>query len=226
MNEPSPHGAEGEPIGPGHFLPGGMARKRQSGQQFYAERIPDATVLYCDIVRFSELALQGRPARIVSLLEETFSRFDELAGRRGLQRIRTYGSAYLLAAGVDPAQTDGDDAIAQVALDLLAESAQMETGIDGPLQLRIGLDRGALLTGFFGADRITFDVWGEPVRTAHAMESTAPPDSIQVTRRIHDRLAGRFVFEHRGTFCPTVGEQIDCFLLTGRAAEQPGPEQA
>lgn len=219
MSEPSSAKPANEPVGPEHFLPDWLARKRQSGRQFYAQRVPDATVLYCDIVRFGEMAQQGKAEKLICLLEEAFSRFDELAGRRGLQRVRTYGSAYLLAAGVGQAPADGDATIAQVALDLLAESAQMETGIDGPLQLRIGLDRGPVIAGLFGTRQVTFDIWGQPVQIAHSMEATAPPESIQVTRRIADRLAGRFAFEHRGTFCPTVGEQIDCYLLTGRAGE-------
>ena len=72
------------------------------------------------------------------------------------------------------------------------------------------------MAGVLGRIKFGYDIWGDTVNTASRMESHAPPGSIQVTERTHERLAAEFTFERRGSIEVKGKGAMTTYLLLGR----------
>ena len=154
-------------------------------------------MLFADIVDFTTMSAGAAPAEIVGLLNELFSRFDQLADHHGLEKIKTIGDAYMVAGGIPAARNDHAEAVAEMALDMVAEIAGRHDGRG--MQIRIGIDTGPVVAGVIGLRKFIYDLWGDTVNTASRMESHGLPGAIQVTERTFQRLCDRYRFEERGT---------------------------
>lgn len=196
-----------------NILPAAIVENLKKGVGSTAERFDSATVLFADIVDFTSMAARTLPLELVSLLNQIFSRFDELTEKHGLEKIKTIGDAYMVVGGVPVPRSDHLEAIANMALDMQAAIGDFKTDIDRPFQIRIGIHTGPVVAGVIGTKKFTYDLWGDTVNVAFRMESLGLPGYIQVTAAIYDRLKDEYVFEERGTI--TVkgkGEMITYWL--------------
>jgi class 3 adenylate cyclase len=180
-----------------NILPQPIAERLKQGEQAIAENFAEVTVLFADIVNFTELAAQLSPADLVTLLNRIFSTFDELADRHGLEKIKTIGDAYLAVGGLPTPRPDHTEAVAAMAMDMLGAIAQF-TANDHPLTMRIGINTGPVGAGVIGTKKFSYDLWGDTVNTASRMESLALPGTIQVTEEVYHRLKDKYQFEERG----------------------------
>jgi class 3 adenylate cyclase len=124
-----------------------------------------------DLVDFTSLTARVSPEQTVALLGDLFSRFDALAARHGLEKIKTTGDGYMVAGGLPEERADHAVAVAEMALAMLDAVDTAGRTAGQPLQLRIGLDTGALIAGVLGTHKFVYDVWGDTVNTAKRMES-------------------------------------------------------
>jgi class 3 adenylate cyclase/CheY-like chemotaxis protein len=181
-----------------------------------AESFAAATVLYADISNFTELSA-GKPAtEVVRILNVVFSAFDQLAGRHGLEKIKTIGDTYVLAAGVPHAKADHTEAAADVALLMQQEILRLSVGLPEPLSLRIGIDTGPVVAGVIGTTKFAYDIWGKPVDTAAQMEAFGVSGGIQVSKAVYRKLSASYLFEERGAFYVEGIGEVETWLLTGR----------
>jgi class 3 adenylate cyclase len=204
-----------------NVLPAPIAGRLKQGEQVIADRFPEVTVLFADLVDFTRSSDQSSPERVVQVLDDLFSAFDRLARRYGLEKIKTVGDAYMVAGGLPDPRPDHAEAVAEMALAMRREAAGHVDPHGRPLQLRIGIDSGPVVAGVIGRDKFSYDLWGDTVNTASRMESTGTAGCIQVTDRTHRRLRDRYRFQRRGlTPVKGKGELLTWFLL-GR--DEPGP---
>ncbi|HEX6331486.1 MAG TPA: adenylate/guanylate cyclase domain-containing protein [Actinomycetota bacterium] len=179
-----------------NVLPAPIARRLKQHSQIIADRFPEATVLFADVVDFTPMSTDLPPEDVVALLDEVFTEFDLLAEERGLEKIKTIGDAYMVAGGLPTPRRDHCEAVAEMALAMLR-------WIDGrrvsghALRLRIGVDTGPVVAGVIGRRRFIYDLWGDTVNTASRMESHGVPGAVQVTEQVRERLGDRYVFEPR-----------------------------
>ena len=180
------------------ILPRSVIERLERGEQPIADEFPESTVLFADIAGFTEISARHKPAEIVELLNGVFGRFDELVERRGVEKIKTIGDAYMVAGGVPDRRLGHVEAIADLALEMIAETSHM-LGPDGePLQIRIGIHTGPLIAGVIGESRFGYDIWGNTVNTASRMESHGVPGRIQVSEAVYRRLKDKFALEPQG----------------------------
>jgi adenylate cyclase len=177
-----------------NVLPAPISARLKRDEGVIADRFPEATVLFADIEGFTPRSAQLEPEAIVELLDDMFSEFDRLVDERLLEKIKTIGDAYMVAGGILVPGPDHCDAVADLALEMLAESHRRPDG----LRLRIGFDTGPVVAGVIGRRRFIYDLWGDTVNTASRMESHGVPGAIQVTSRVHDLLRDRYALEPRG----------------------------
>jgi len=85
---------------------GHIAPRLKNEERPIAEGYDDVSVLFADMVGFTSWAEQIDPKRMVSMLDRLFREFDELAEKHGLEKIKTIGDAYMLAAGVPERRDD------------------------------------------------------------------------------------------------------------------------
>jgi class 3 adenylate cyclase len=181
-----------------NVLPDRIAERLKDGPVAVADRFDGVTVLFADIVGFTPLAATLAPERVVDLLNRMFTRFDELAARHHVEKIKTIGDAYMVVAGLPDPRIDHAGAAAALALDLRAAITELSSATGHALQLRIGLCSGPAVAGVIGIQKFAYDLWGDTVNTAARMESHCMPGEIQVPESTYQLLRDRYTFEDRG----------------------------
>ena len=181
-----------------NVLPEPIAARLRRGEEPIADHHDDITVLFADLAGFTVRSAHETPAQTVAVLNEVFSVFDGLVRRYGIEKIRTIGDSYMVAAGVPVARPDHAHAICAMALDLRREVARLNADHDWDLSFRIGINSGPAVAGIVGREKFHYDLWGDTVNIASRMESHGLPDQIQVTEALYERLQNDFVFERRG----------------------------
>lgn len=159
-----------------------------------ATRHERATVIFADLVGFSELSRKVAAEDLLKILNYLFCRFDEAAERHGLEKIKTLGDAYMAVAGVTGSRLDQAYRTGRLGLDQIEICAQASAHFGCRLQLRIGIHSGPLIAGVIGRQRYAFDVWGETVNVASRLQVAAGEGRILVSRPVREDCEGHFVF--------------------------------
>jgi class 3 adenylate cyclase len=202
-----------------NVLPAPIARRLKREEGVVADRFPEATVLFADIVDFTPLSSSLPAERVVELLDRVFTVFDGLADAHGLEKIKTIGDAYMVAGGIPVPREDHCEAIADMALAMLSVCAS-GLSTDVAITLRVGIDTGPVVAGVIGRSKFIYDLWGDTVNTASRMESHGVPNSIQVTRAVYERLRDGYLMEPRGTIDVKGKGPMPTWLLLGARAER------
>jgi guanylate cyclase len=203
-----------------NILPRSIADKLKAETQTIADQFSSASILFADVVDFTPLAERLPPAEVVGILDHLFSHFDTLAERYDLEKIKTIGDCYMVAAGVPTPRPDHAQALSAMAIDMLeAMRSSDEVGHLG-LELRIGINSGPVVAGVIGRKRFLYDLWGDAVNTASRMESHGTPGRIQITRATHELIAGDFVCEPRGMISVKGKGEMEAWYLVGRRAAE------
>ncbi len=177
-----------------NVLPPAIAERKRAGQRLIADDYPAVTVLFADIVDFTQLSQRVRSQEVVDHLNTVFSRFDAIIARAGLEKIKTIGDCYMAAAGVPEPRPDHLPAAAGAALAMIAEARQCRRPDGEALQLRLGLHTGPVTAGVIGETKFLFDLWGDTVNTASRLEAQGAAGCIQVSEAVYLGLAGTFTF--------------------------------
>ncbi|HEY6708463.1 MAG TPA: adenylate/guanylate cyclase domain-containing protein [Actinomycetota bacterium] len=197
-----------------NVLPAPIAARLKQGEAVIADRFPEVTVLFADLVDFTAASDRSSPERVVQVLADLFTAFDRLAARHGLEKIKTVGDAYMAAGGLPEPRPDHAEAVAEMALALREEAGRHLDPAGRSLQVRIGIASGPVVAGVIGTAKFSYDLWGDTVNMASRMESTGVPGCIQVTEQTYRRLRGRYRFQRRGPVqVKGKGELITWFLV-------------
>ncbi len=198
------------------ILPGPIADRLKKRPGTIADEFDMVSVLFADVVAFTPRSEGLAAAEVVGLLDRLFGEFDRLAERYGLEKIKTIGDSYMVAAGVPTTRPDHAHALANLALDMVGAVSAGGAVADLKLELRIGINSGPVVAGVIGRKRFLYDLWGDAVNTASRMESAGAPNRIQVTRATHDLIADEFVLEPRGMVAVKGKGEIETWYLVGR----------
>ena len=182
-----------------NILPKHIAERMKLGEVNIADSHADATVLFADLVDFTLLTDLVGAEQMVYLLNELFSVFDALAEKHGLEKIKTVGDAYVVAAGIPAARTDHVEAIAALALDMQDELERFNQGYNTSIRMRIGISTGPIVAGVIGRKKFAYDLWGVTVNIASRLEAMGAAGGIQVSESTYERLKESFHFEKKHT---------------------------
>jgi len=180
-----------------NILPPAIAVRMKQGETSIAEHHADVTVLVADLVGFTALSSHIGPDQVVSLLNEIFSAFDELVGKRGLEKIKTIGDAYMVAGGLAVPRKDHADAMAKLALDLRGEIDRLNHDYNTSIRIRIGISTGPLIAGVIGRKKFSYDLWGATVNLACRLETTGEGGAITVAESTFERLKHYYRFQRK-----------------------------
>ena len=182
-----------------NILPDEIARRLQAEPHAIADHFDAASILFADVVDFTPMSARLDAREVVGVLDRLFTSFDEVADRHGVEKIKTIGDCYMVAAGVPIARDDHAHALVRVALEM-RECARGCLPAEGEsdIRLRIGISSGPVVAGVIGKRRFLYDLWGDTVNMASRMESHGVPDAIQITRSTSELVRGDFATEPLG----------------------------
>jgi adenylate cyclase len=198
-----------------NILPKSIIPRMHRGETPIADRFRDVTILFSDIVGFTGVSMRRSPSDVVTLLNAIFSAIDRLALEYGVEKIKTIGDAYMAVAGLPEPRDDHPQAIARLALAMRKAVSEISHRYDEDLRIRIGFHSGNVVAGVIGTHKFAYDVWGDTVNTASAMESRGIANEIQVSHASFTRLSEHFVFERRGTIELKGNQQMETYFLRG-----------
>jgi class 3 adenylate cyclase len=199
-----------------NILPEAIANQLKREYRTIADSFAEATVLFADIVGFTQLSSGAQPDQVVSLLNQIFSTFDQLVGQHQLEKIKTIGDAYMVVGGLPIERADHIEAIANLALDMQQAMTQFRSPDNEPLQLRIGINTGPVIAGVIGRKKFIYDLWGDSVNVASRMESQGIAGCIQVTAPVYEQLCDRYIFDQRGVIDVKGKGMMQTYLLRGK----------
>jgi adenylate cyclase len=198
-----------------NVLPSTIAERLKATTQMIADHFDATTILFADVVDFTPLSERLPPAEVVGMLDQLFSRFDELVEQHGLEKVKTVGDCYMAAAGVPNPRPDHASKAALLALDMRDAVAASVVAAWPGLELRIGMSSGPVVGGVIGTKRFLYDLWGDAVNTASRMESHGTPGEIQITSATYELLKDEFVCRRRGTILVKGKGQMETWYLVG-----------
>ena len=197
-----------------NVLPEPIAQRLKTGTGVIAEHFDSVSVLFADLVGFTERSMLMAPDQLVALLDRIFSAFDRVADAEGVEKIKTIGDSYMVAGGLPEPRPDHLEAVARAAIAMRAEIATIaeEAGHEW-LAVRIGIDAGPAVAGVIGRRKFIYDLWGDTVNTASRMQSHGLPGEIQVTERVAAALGAEFTLRPRGMITVKGKGSMATFLL-------------
>ena len=189
-----------------NILPKPIATRLKHGEKTIADSFDNVTVLFADIVGFTQLSARTTPQELVEMLDAIFSDFDALAEKFGLEKIKTIGDCYMIVGGIPTPRADHALAVCRMALEMRDAVRRLSDAAGANLQIRIGVHTGAVVAGVIGKKKFAYDLWGDTVNTASRMESHGEAGRVHVSEAVYnellrytaaENLPARFVYEAR-----------------------------
>jgi class 3 adenylate cyclase len=200
-----------------NVLPAAVSARLREGEAVIADEYPAVTILFADIVGFTTIASRLGAGQVIELLSGLFSRFDELATARGVEKIKTIGDSYMAAGGLPEPVADHAERVIDLGLEMVREAAIGRSGLPG-VDLRIGVHSGPAVGGVIGTRKFAFDVWGDTVNVASRLEAAGTPGRVHVSRATWELARDAFDCEPQGSVDLRGRGPMDTFLVIGAVA--------
>ncbi len=199
-----------------NILPEGIARTLKSKSGTIAEHHENVCVLFADIVGFTEYSSTATPEELVSKLDDIFRKFDALVGKYNLEKIKTIGDAYMLAAGI-PVPTDNcPERVADTALEMHEEVEKVQRDSNSSFKIRIGIHCGPIVAGVIGHSKFAYDLWGDTVNVASRLEASSEEGKIHVSEAMRMHLNDKYTLQKRGEIDIKGKGLMETYYLVGR----------
>jgi class 3 adenylate cyclase/HAMP domain-containing protein len=186
-----------------NVLPNSIAERLKSGETLIADEHESATILFADIVGFTQLSSQYPAIQIVEMLNWIFSIFDDLSEQYGLEKIKTIGDSYMVAGGVPLPHTHHAEAVAEMGLAIIRKVRTFSEQSNLNINVRVGIHTGHVVAGVIGQKRFIYDLWGDTVNTASRMESSGEAGRVHISEAMYEALVKTqaetlFIMQERG----------------------------
>ncbi len=181
-----------------NILPGSIAERLKNGEGKIADYFEKVSVLFADIVGFTQLSQRMSSSDLVDKLNDLFSSFDKIAMKYRIEKIKTIGDCYMAVAGLPEKQENHAELIINMAFEMLDVINLFNERFGMSLAIRIGINSGEVVAGVIGKHKFIYDLWGDSVNIASRMESHGMAGKVHVTRETYDLLKDKYQFEERG----------------------------
>jgi guanylate cyclase len=198
-----------------NVLPDEIADRLKTEPSMIADHFDETSVLFADVVDFTPMSADMSPTELVGLLNSLFSVFDAFVEELRIEKIKTAGDEYMVAAGVPKPRADHAQAAAEVALRMRDHLAA--NPIAGQrIRMRIGIHSGPLVGGIIGTGKFAYDLWGDTVNTASRMESEGVVGSIQVSAATYELIRNDYILTPRGAVTVKGKGDMETYILVSR----------
>ncbi|XP_041120476.1 guanylate cyclase soluble subunit beta-2-like [Polyodon spathula] len=171
------------------MLPKHVANQLKEGKRVEAGEFKECTVLFSDVVTFTDICSVCEPIQIVFMLNSMYLKFDRLTSVHDVYKVETIGDAYMVVGGVPIPVSSHAERVANFALGMIIAAREVTNPVTGnPIQIRVGLHTGPVLAGVVGEKMPRYCLFGDTVNTASRMESHGLPDKIHLSPSAYGAL--------------------------------------
>jgi class 3 adenylate cyclase len=182
-----------------NILPRETAAALKEQEGVIADHYDDASILFADVADFTSMSARMKPQEVVEFLNGVFSHFDDLAERHDIEKIKTIGDCYMMAAGVPRKCDNHAQVLTHVGLAMLRYVEGRSFDGVGRISLRIGINSGPVVAGVIGRTKFIYDLWGDTVNVASRMECHGTSGKLQITASTYELIKDDFVCEPKGS---------------------------
>ncbi len=176
-----------------NVLPDAVVKElKNAGNRRFAHQYNNVSVIFIDLVGFTKKSDSMEAERLVMLLDELFSRFDDLAAKFGVEKIKTIGDAYMAATGCPEPDPEHAHRMIDFASQLDRVMATFNRDYKADFKIKIGIASGGVMGGVIGKKRVSFDLWGDTVNLASRIESVSKASEISISETTAGLIADRF----------------------------------
>ena len=183
-----------------NILPSETAQELKQNGKVESVKFDQVTVLFTDFVQFTRVAEHVDPEQLVRSIDFYFKKFDEIAHRHDLEKIKTVGDSYMCAGGLPTVSRTHAKNVIRAAREM-NEFVQSELNSQDGLNhfdIRIGIHTGPVVAGIVGLKKWQYDIWGDTVNIASRMESNSKPGKINLSESTYHHIKDEFQCEYRG----------------------------
>jgi class 3 adenylate cyclase len=191
-----------------NMFPASVAKRLKKGDTLITDTADSVTVMFANVQNFQKLTKELKPRKAIEILNEIVSALDEATERHGVEKIKTTGSEYLAVSGLSVPRLDHTKRIMDFAVESIRIVSQVNREWNIDLQMRVGVHTGSVMAGTVGKQRLTYDLWGDTVVTAHYVQSNAKPNSVFITEPVCNGLVDLYEFEPAGSITVRTGETV------------------
>ena len=207
-----------------NILPVEIAEELKSNGKAEAKYFEQVTVLFTDIVGFTQLSEKLSPQELVAEINECFTAFDHIMQKQGVEKIKTIGDAYMAAGGLPTINKTHAEDVVNAALDIqqfmFEHKAKKKAAGELFFEIRVGVHTGPVVAGIVGVKKFAYDIWGGTVNIASRMESSGEPGKVNISGATFELLKDKFSFTYRGKIQAKGKGEIDMYFAnrsTGKA---------
>ncbi|NNL79996.1 MAG: tetratricopeptide repeat protein [Flavobacteriaceae bacterium] len=201
-----------------NILPEETAQELKDKGKVEAKRFESVTVLFTDFKGFTQFAENLPPEELVKSIDYYYSKFDEIVGKHGLEKIKTVGDAYMCAGGLPFPSDDHPQKMIMAAQEMLEfvkfskdDDPEGQTRFD----VRIGINTGPVVAGVVGTKKFAYDIWGDTVNVASRMETSSEPGKINISEYTYKLVKNDFECEFRGKFKVKNHGKLNMYFVKG-----------
>ena len=199
------------------ILPKNIADEIKTNGKVEPKYFDEASIMFCDLVGFTKLTETLPPKTLVELLDQIFCKFDSIAIKYDIEKIKTIGDAYMCVSGINNNKDKHAENLCSMALevrDYLEKSNIQREKLRMPRwDMRVGIHTGPVIAGVVGENKFTFDVWGDAVNIAALMEQNSDAGRINISESTHYRVNDKFLVEDRGKIASLKKGDMKMFFL-------------
>uniref|UniRef100_A0AAG5CXW6 guanylate cyclase n=1 Tax=Anopheles atroparvus TaxID=41427 RepID=A0AAG5CXW6_ANOAO len=163
------------------------------------EMFNSVSILFSDVVTFTEICSRITPMEVVSMLNAMYSIFDTLTERNNVYKVETIGDAYMVVSGAPAKEQNHAEKVCDMALDMIEAITDLKDPSTGShLRIRVGVHSGAVVAGIVGLKMPRYCLFGDSVNTASRMESTSQAMRIHISESTKHQLSANYRVSERG----------------------------
>ena len=200
-----------------NILPEEIAAELKKFGKSYGRKHDEVSVLFADIKGFTSIAQNMSPELLVKQLDETFSGFDYITDKYGLEKIKTIGDAYMCACGLPQDEEQHAINCVKAAIDMqqfIAEFSRSKIIQDLPgFEIRIGIHSGSVVSGVVGTKKFVYDIWGDTVNLASQLEQHSQPGKINISGETYKLVKDFYNCTCRGKIAVKSKGEIDMYFI-------------
>ena len=199
-----------------NILPAQVADELRTSGAVTPQSFDNITVCFTDFVGFTLSSEKLSADKLVTILHEYFTAFDEIIGRYGLEKLKTIGDAYMFVGGLPEQKRSHAVNTVMAALEIVQtveRLAELHPDIDW--KIRVGIHSGPVVAGIVGVKKFAFDIWGETVNFASRFESSGKPNHVNVSSRTYDLVREFIECEARGMVAIKEGRKLEMYFARG-----------